>query len=363
MNFNKQVDDQHKPAVRHVTQSKRRTGVPWLAIGAALAASALFVRSKTRDEERKHPPIGQFIEVNGMRLHYVERGQGQPVVILHGNGSMIEDLEISGILKLAASRYRVIAFDRPGYGYSERPQGKAWTPTEQAQLLHQALQQMQIERPIIVGHSWGTLVALAMALEYPQDVQSLVLMSGYYFPTPRVDAAVNALVATPVVGDAMRYTVAPCVSRMIWPLLLRRIFGPPEVPARFSRFPVWLALRPSQLRASATEGALMVPSAQQFKKRYGELKMPVVLLAGSADRMAITDYQTRRLHQELPHSELRVVRGAGHMIYYSSGRDVMAAIDAAAAATPRPDAEQAGMPAVDTLHGARQQASVSSLHH
>ncbi|MGI8739037.1 MAG: alpha/beta fold hydrolase [Gammaproteobacteria bacterium] len=81
---------------------------------------------------------------------------------------MIQDFDISGLVDLAAEHYRVIVFDRPGYGYSARPRGgKPWDPKAQADLLHSALQRLHVERPIVVGHSWGTLVAVSMALDYP----------------------------------------------------------------------------------------------------------------------------------------------------------------------------------------------------
>ena len=98
------------------------------AVGvAALAISALVNRRLTKDAERRNPPQGQFLEIDGVRLHYVERGKGEPLVLLHGNGSMIQDFESSGLLDKAAKKYRVIVFDRPGYGHSRRPRGTLWS--------------------------------------------------------------------------------------------------------------------------------------------------------------------------------------------------------------------------------------------
>ena len=73
--------------------------------------------------ERKNPPIGTFIECDGVRLHYLDRGDPTApcVVLLHGNGSMIQDFTISGLVDLLARRNRVLCFDRPGFGYSQRP--------------------------------------------------------------------------------------------------------------------------------------------------------------------------------------------------------------------------------------------------
>src|SRR5688500_18268809 len=85
---------------------------------AALAVAALVNRSLAKKTEREIPPLGRFIDVDGVHLHYVDRGSGEPVVLLHGNGSMIQDFVSSGLLEMASQKYRVIAFDHPGFGHS-----------------------------------------------------------------------------------------------------------------------------------------------------------------------------------------------------------------------------------------------------
>lgn len=328
------------------SSSARRVGTIALAAAATLAATALYVRYRSQRAEREHPPIGRFIEVDGVRLHYIERGEGPPVVMLHGNGLTNEDFVISGVFGLAAQSYRVVAFDRPGYGYSERPRGRLWTPRAQAALLHQAFTRLGIERPIVVGHSWGTMVALALGLDYPADVRGLVLISGYYYPTVRADVAIFAPPAIPVLGDVMRYTVSPLVGRMLAPRLIRKMFAPRPVPPRFAHeFPVDLTLRPSQIRATAEAAAFMVPGAANLRERYRELTMPVVILAG-ADDTVIDPEQAARLHQELPQSELRVLAGLGHMLHYAVPERVVDAIGTAASA------DAAGVPIRDRAPGA-----------
>lgn len=303
-----------------------------LITAAVLAATALIVRQQARKAERDNPPVGRFLDMDGVRLHYVEWGQGQPLVLLHGNGSLIQDFAVSGLMDLAASRYRVIAFDRPGYGYSDRPRNIRWTPEAQAALLHQALQRLGVERPIVVGHSWGTLVALALALDYPTDVESLVLLSGYYFPTARLDVALLSPPALPILGDILRYTVSPLLSAVLWPGIRRKLFTPAAVPAHFAAFPVRMVLRPWQLRASAEESALMIPAAKTLSRRYGELTLPVMIMAGADDQIADVGRQSMRLHQALPQSQLRLVPGVGHMVHQNAPDQVMAAIDAVAPA-------------------------------
>src|SRR6201987_442162 len=131
------------------------------SVAAAMAGMALWNTYRARKVEREHPPRGRFVTVDGVRLHYLERGGGRPVVFVHGNVVTSEDFELSGLLDLAAERQcHVVAFDRPGFGYSHRPRGAMWPPARQADLLRQAFARLGIERPIIVGRSWGTLVAL-----------------------------------------------------------------------------------------------------------------------------------------------------------------------------------------------------------
>ncbi|KFG67650.1 hypothetical protein JH26_21350 [Microvirga sp. BSC39] len=94
--------------------------------------------------------------------------------LIHGNGTMIQDFTVSGLVDRLATRYRVIVFDRPGYGYSSRPR-QLWTPRTHAKLFQNALGQLGVEQAVVLGHSWGTLVAVALALECPSLVRSLVL--------------------------------------------------------------------------------------------------------------------------------------------------------------------------------------------
>jgi pimeloyl-ACP methyl ester carboxylesterase len=316
------------------SQDRWRTGA--LLAGLGLAASFLYVRYKSRQAEREHPPQGKFIEVDGVRLHYLERGQGPVLVLLHGNSVIADDFEKSGLLDRAAERYRVIAFDRPGYGYSDRPRSTMWSPQAQARLLHHALQELGVDSALVLGHSLGTQTALAMALEVPDFVRALVLLSGYYYPSLRLDVPLAAQPAIPLLGDLMRYTVSPLLMRLSWPLAARQMFAPHPVPERFRELPVWMMLRPGQVRASAADSAMMVPAALSLSRRYGELKVPVAILAGTQDKVVNTGHNAERLRRELREAQLELEPGVGHMTYYADPDKVMQAVDAMAAQVGEP---------------------------
>ena len=241
----------------------------------ALAGSAVLVNRRAAQAERDYLPKGRFVTVDGVRLHYVEKGNGPPVVFLHGNGAMVEDFLISGVVDQASSAYRAIVFDRPGFGHSDRPQDRSWTAAAQAALFARTFAQVGIGSPIVVGHSWGTLAALALAINHPQSVGGLVLASGYYFPTARSDVALFSPPSIPILGDVISYTVAPIIGETIgWPLITK-MFAPQPVSPKFEReFPMPLALRPSQIKAFSQDTSHMITAAQQLSPRYRTIDLP-----------------------------------------------------------------------------------------
>jgi pimeloyl-ACP methyl ester carboxylesterase len=184
-----------------------------------------------------------------------------------------------------------------------------------------------VSRATVLGHSWGASVAVALALAHPGLVSGLVLVSGYYYPTMRADVMLLSGPAVPVFGDVLSYTVAPIISRLIWPRLLRKLFSPAPVPEKFRLFPKEMALRPSQLRASAEETALMIPGAFALQWRYRALTMPVVIVAGAADRLIEVQKQSARLHQEITQSAFHALPNTGHMVQQTATARLMEAID------------------------------------
>ena len=297
------------------------------AAGAAAVAAAAFNAVRARRAEESNPPVGSFIEVDGVRLHYRERGSGPPIVLLHGNGTMIQDWLASGVFEALAKTNRVIAFDRPGFGHSERPRTTIWTPAAQAKLIAAALAAMGEGPATIVGHSFGTMVAAELGLGHPEAVSALVLVGGYYYPSIRPDAALAAPPAIPVVGDAIRYTVSPLIGAAMKRPMEAQIFAPaPVSPGWAAEFPFEMTLRPSQIRAAAAEAALTVAAAASLAPRLGGLTLPVTLIAGNGDKVVSTEGQSVRLAGALAGSELLLVEGAGHMVHHSGGRQVVQAI-------------------------------------
>ena len=296
------------------------------ALGAAVTAA--WVERRSRRAERDQPAAGRLLDIDGVRLHVVEQGQGPAVVLIHGNMVSERDFAASGLLDRLSRNHRVIAFDRPGFGHSTRPRDRLWTPAAQAKLLHAALAQLGVKQAVVVGHSMGAMVALALALDHPEDVRRLVLLSGYYYPSARIDALLTAPVALPVLGDVMRYTVTAVSARLMLNRLVRAMFAPREVPAHFiPALSREMMVRPIQLRANAEDAAFMVPQAKASSERHHELRMPVAIVAGAKDNVIDVEAHSARLHRELVGSTLAMVAGAGHMVHYAAPDDIVAAVE------------------------------------
>ena len=318
--------------IEHFNEERRSfsTTEKGLALGVAvLATSAAANAYLSSKAEADNPPLGKFVEVDGVKLHYVEFGEGAPIVFLHGNGSMLQDFKSSGLLTLCAKSRRVVAFDRPGFGHSDRPNDRAWTPAAQAKLLHEAFVKLSIVKPVVVGHSWGTLVALRLAVDFPEDVAKLILLSGYYFPTLRADTLLSTPGALPILGPIIQHTVGPLIGRVFANSAIAGMFKPLPVSRSFSAsYAKELALRPSQLTAVAAETAMMPGAVGAIVDHYKLLRVPVKIFAGEMDDIVDTTVQSERLHDNLSNSELHVEKGVGHMVHHAIPEKIAAAATA-----------------------------------
>jgi pimeloyl-ACP methyl ester carboxylesterase len=200
----------------------------------------------------------------------------------------------------------------------------------QARLIHSAMQELDVYRPIVFGHSWGTLVAISLLQQFHGAARSLVLASGLYFPSFRLDAPMMGGPAIPLLGDLMSWTLSPLAGRATWRASSKLLFSPAPVPASFEAFPAWMALRPAQLRATAEDALSTLPWTMRAAPRYRELTLPLVLVAGGGDRFVWPRRHTLMLHQMLPASRLLISPKSGHMVHHTDLPLVLAAIDAAA---------------------------------
>jgi pimeloyl-ACP methyl ester carboxylesterase len=303
-----------------------------LALGAGMLFGLAYDNTRRAAQaELDNPPMGRMLDLSdGSRLHYVERGSGPPVVLIHGALMQIEDMALS-LLGPLSERYRTIAVDRPGHGYSTRPAqlGSPQAPSmaSQARMIHEAMQLIGVEKPILVGHSLGGTVALAYAIQFPEHVSGIVSLAGYCFPTPRFDLMPIMLNGVPVVGPISAHTVSAVFGRLYLSAMINRIFAPDPVPDYFQeRFPGGMLLRPRQLCANGEDFSAMVAGAAAMFRHYRQIQVPLAILSGTEDRIVWPQYHAQPLHRTVPDATLEMLPGVGHMPHHARTDVVVAAV-------------------------------------
>ncbi len=267
----------------------------------------------------------KFVTVDGARLHFVIKGEGRPVVLIHGNPGSAQDwTRVFGPL---AALHRVIAFDRPGHGSSERPKHIDATVEVQARLLHDALKQLHVERPIVVGHSWGGALALVYAINYPQEVAGVVLVAPAVYESKDGVPLVTELPVVPVIGDAVNFVLTPLFAATFVRSELKKAFSPDPVPKNYLRSVLSEWTKPKKIKAYSLDEVSLNDSLKQFSPQYPEITIPVSILAGDSDLIVPEKENAERLHQALPKSRLVILPKTGHQIPFTRPQAVVDEIE------------------------------------
>ncbi|WP_336487169.1 alpha/beta hydrolase [Methylobacterium nigriterrae] len=307
-------------------------GVAAALVGAVLGAGALATLVIALRVEAEYPPAGPFAEVAGGRLATIEAGPHQgaraTVVLLHGASANASD-PMEGVGRtLAARGFRVIAFDRPGFGWSDRLGGaEAAAPALQGEAIAQALERLGIGPAIVLGHSWAGALALRIALDHPERVAGLVLVSPVARPfPPRGEAPwYLRLALQPPVAWLLSRTLGPPVGLAYLDRAARTVFAPQPVSAGYlERSRAALVLRPATLLANVQDLVGLPAALAEQSPRYASLRVPAVIVAGEADPIVRTDFQARPLAEAIPGARLVALPGIGHMVHYVAAAELAA---------------------------------------
>ena len=270
-----------------------------VAAFAAVGRPALATRRLAAEAERKCPPAGKFVEVDGNRIHHVDQGEGRPIVFLHGLGAQL--CHFTGpLFPIFGPGYRLVALDRPGSGYSTRARGASGGLSEQARVVRCFIEKLGLEKPLVVGHSLGGAIALTLAVEHPEAISGIALMSPLTHMESALRPEFKALwIPSRLLRWIVSYTIAVPRSFEYAEATLAFIFGPQAVsPDYLVEGGGWIGLRPSHFYATSTDMAAVEKDLGRIEARYGEIAVPV--FADSAIGHALdlngairrTDYST-----------------------------------------------------------------------
>lgn len=302
-----------------------------LALVLAAGWATTLWRAAAREEvaEAAYPPEGDFVTVDGVRMHVSVSGDGPDLVLIHGASGSSRDFG-AGLLERLEGRYRVIAVDRPGFGWSD-PSPRDAGIREDARLIRGTVAALGAQRPIVLGHSYGGAVALAWAVEAPESLSALVLVSA---PSHSWDTPLSAFYAV---------TSAPVLRRIVVPLIaawvppgtvtanVAEVFAPQAMPDGYeAAFGPSMSLRRQVLYLNATQRADLRPQIEAMIPAYPALSLPIESVHGDADTTVGLPIHAEKLARAAPTNRLTVLPGIGHMPHHVAPEAVVAAIDRAA---------------------------------
>jgi pimeloyl-ACP methyl ester carboxylesterase len=305
-----------------------------LACLASLALLWAYAQHRARLHEARaeaaFPPQGQFVQVNGHRVHALTMGEGPDLILIHGASGNIRDMTHSLAPRLA-KRYRVTVFDRPGLGYTDRINTTGATIRQQADLLSSAARQLGVEAPIVMGHSYGGAVALAWAVHDPQYISALVPLASPSHPWTSPLSTYYKVLSSPILGPL----VIPLLTAFVRDERVERevasIFDPNAVPDGYiHHIGAGLTLRRDTLRANALQRANLLAEIEELHRLYHRIQVPVEIVHGTADTIVGLSIHADPLQANVPSADLTRLTRIGHMPHHVAQDAVVAAIDRAA---------------------------------
>lgn len=294
-------------------------GITVVLLALILGGLALFAGWTARQIEKRLPPRGKFVEVDGARLHYLDEGSGPPLVLIHGLGGQMHNFAHSLLDRLKRD-HRVVIIDRPGSGYSTRPRHASAALGAQARTIAGFIDALGLERPLIVGHSLGGAVALALALDHPEKVGGLALLAPATHAAETVPAVLRRLyIPSPSLRRLFAWTLATPMSIRNSKRVLDIVFGSHPVPADFAtKGGGLLTLRPRSFIATSTDLVAAIEDLRRMPARYHTITVPVGILYGASDLLLDHILHGEGFMAKLPGAELELIEDGGHMILITS---------------------------------------------
>ena len=276
-----------------------------------------------------YPATGQFVTIDGVRMHAVVMGDGPDVVLIHGASGSLRDFTF-GLAPALADRYRVIVLDRPGMGWSDRaPDGHRLSV--QADLIRRTAAELGAANPVVLGHSYGGAVALSWAIDAPNSMAALVPLAA---PSHTWDTGLPWLyrVTAPAPGRAL---VVPLLTAWVPERMIEQavdeVFAPQAEPQGYAdHFGPEMTIRRKTFRTNAEQRAALKSQIAQMVPRYPTLPMPVEIVHGTADTTVGLAIHSEKLVRAIPDAVLTRLPDIGHMPHHVVMDQVIAAIDRAA---------------------------------
>jgi pimeloyl-ACP methyl ester carboxylesterase len=281
--------------------------------------------------QAEYPPLGQFVTVDGVRLHLLQQGSGPDIVLIHGASGNMRDFTMDLVGRLS-DRYRVTVIDRPGLGHSDRLDRDGATIFEQADALVAAVAQLGVTRPLVLGHSYGGAVALAWATRHPEATAGLILLAAASNPWEGPLSTYYRVLSHPL-GQALAVPVLTAwVPDHVVTDTIAQVFAPQPTPDGYADYiGAGLTLQRRALRENALQRASLLAEVRQMVSDYAQIDLPVEILHGDADTTVWPSVHSEPLSHQIAGAIYTEMAGVGHSPHHAEPDTVAAAIDRGAA--------------------------------
>ena len=280
--------------------------------------------------EKAHPPTGSFKTIDGHKIHYLDivgpplrpGGEALPtVVLIHGASANFLDMKMAMGDRLSERR-RVILVDRPGHGYSERPDD-GYKLDIQTALVHGLLEEIGAGNPVIIGQSYGGAFTLRYALNYPDDISGLMLLAGVSHPWPGGVASHYEIGSKNGLGTLLRWTLFPYLGATKGPEYSASTFWPLEPPEDYhNRAAIGMLFRPQEFKNNAQDIAHLLDEVKEMEPYYRQISVPVKILTGTHDTTVSPTIHARTLSTQIPNSHFEFVPNTGHTLQHSATKEI-----------------------------------------
>ncbi|WP_181707701.1 alpha/beta fold hydrolase [Chthonobacter rhizosphaerae] len=270
------------------------------------------------------PRTGTLLDVDGRTVHAIDAGHGTPVVVLHGCCSLAE--EMMAALEPGARGLRLIAVDRPGYGFSDPlPEGGAG-PAAQADWLADVMDHLGLDDAVVLAHSLGSATALQFGLRHPERLRALCLIAPFCRPTDHPAMPLMRALMTPVIGGVLRHAVLPRLVPLIGPSRLAVALHPDRVPDYLLDFPFAHAAQPVAIQTMAAELIAFNNLSTDAWAEIAAVAAPVSVIVGEKDTIADPLHHVDWLTSLLTGAEVTVMPGVGHTPHHADPGAVLDAL-------------------------------------
>jgi pimeloyl-ACP methyl ester carboxylesterase len=308
------------PGVMETLMARLMTTTLFL-LASLVAALALWTQIVAARAASDHPPSGIFVPVTGGRLHLRDMGPrdapvARTVVLIHGASCNLMALTLPLAEPLLAAGFRVIAIDRPGHGWSERPGGRADASPE----------------AVIVAHSFAGAVATTLAMDHPVQVKGLVLLSPVTHPWPGGIAWYYTPGSMPVIGWIFARLLPVPGAALTMEAGIDSVFRPQPKPDDYARKTALpLLLRPDNFEANAQDVAALFAHVVGRAGRYGAIKAPTTIIAGTADTVVSSTIHAATFGREVTGAKTILLDNVGHAPHHADTALVLREIEAVSA--------------------------------